>query len=80
MLGTAVLYFYFRSVSCIEACLFFGGVLSLYVEIDVKKKMNETTRQVMRSMSKYSILFGSFSTYLLLGIYLVLWLFSKFNS
>lgn len=31
VLGTAVLYFYFRSTACIEACLFFGGVLSLYV-------------------------------------------------
>ena len=38
--GTAALYFYFRSTYCIEACIFFGGVLSLYVETDVKKKMN----------------------------------------
>ena len=30
-------------------------------------------------MSKYSILFGSVSTYLLLGIYLILWLVFKFN-
>jgi len=79
MLGTTILYFYFRSTACIEACLFFGGVLSLYVETDVKKKMNEQTRQVMKSMSKYSILFGSFSTYLLLGIYLILWLVFKFH-
>lgn len=79
VMGTAILYFYFRSTSCIEACLLCGGVFSLYVETDVKRKMNEQTRQVMRSMSKYSILFGSFSTYLLLGIYLVLWLVFKFN-
>lgn len=79
ILGTAITYFYFRSTNSIEFCLLFGAIFSLYVETESKRKMNEHTRAVMKSMGKHNILFGPTSTYILFILYMLLWLIFKFH-
>ena len=72
MISSALIFLKMRSIGSITFCLVVGAVISLYMEIETKKKMSTKSRDLLQE-TNFNRIFGKNAIILLLGIYALLW-------
>lgn len=71
MVSTSLIFLQWRSISSITFCLVVGAIISLYMEIETKKKMSSKSENLLRE-ANLSWIFGENSLKILLIIYAIL--------
>lgn len=75
--SSAAIFLTFRSIGSISFCLMAGAIISLYMEIEVKKKMSVKSRDLLQQ-TNFNWIFGRNSLVLLISIYCILWIWFEF--
>ena len=72
MISSALIFLKLRSIGSITFCLVAGAVISLYMDIDTKRKMSTKSRDLLNE-TNFNWIFGKNAVILLLCIYGLLW-------
>jgi chromate transport protein ChrA len=78
IISSAVIFLNWPSSSSITFCLVVGAIISLYMEIETKKKMSSKSENLLRD-AKLSWIFGKNSLVFLVTIYIILWIWFEIN-
>ena len=79
MILSALTFLIYRSLESISFCLAVGAIISLYMDIDIKKKMSHKSESLFKNTGLTNK-FARGSLFILISLYFFLWIIFKIYS